>query len=568
MRTIIVFIALLLYTTLVKGAESLTSNLVNNQWTNGYSVPELTCWKGGDPNCSPGTPYIRPDGSINFSYNYTELFQARSLADALPYSGIGLMATGFQFNWRSKNGNYWDDARQDQLSAYVQMYSKSGQWIEAQSYSLNYIHDWTDFSWTGTFTKERRNSDLGTILYGFSGKDNNYWAGPYGPEIVNVSFQLRYRPDPCVVNPLHSTECPGFLAAINKPIPGILETSNYTVSMPSNSLATLSNLNTGIGIVKLNAQRDLLQIDNLDQQNTNVNKITSQAAVLMPPTPITQSNKSYSSRSQEVQSLEQEQAVYVSIPTTTIITSLPQVTKPVQKSDSQLKPDSSTDSILLDQVLITPQTNQQAFTNITSLQTVSPRSSTDQIYDSDTSTTTQFTLVKTPESVYAVVEQSQSVLPEKSTQDNTFISSLNTNQSIVINNTLEQPQVEFVKTIPVDTNIIDTPTNNIANALIDRTNPLNDMLNGQQMVQSGPVFTGPAVKSDTADNDLAGGVSISQIARVPTGFDVYTNLVIREIAFYQPREIYRGQRTVDNVRALQNLRSDRLHEQMINQQWR
>jgi hypothetical protein len=55
---------------------------------------------------------------------------------------------------------------------------------------------------------------------------------------------------------------------------------------------------------------------------------------------------------------------------------------------------------------------------------------------------------------------------------------------------------------------------------------------------------------------------------VPAGFDVYTNLAIREIAFYQPKEIYREQRTVDNVKALQNLRSDRLHEQMINQQWR
>jgi hypothetical protein len=95
------------------------------------------------------------------------------------------------------------------------------------------------------------------------------------------------------------------------------------------------------------------------------------------------------------------------------------------------------------------------------------------------------------------------------------------------------------------------------------------MLNGQQqMAQSGPVFAGPAVKSNTADNDLAGGVSISQIARVPAGFDVYTNLAMREIAFYQPREIYRGQRTVDNVRALRSLGQDARHQEMIDQQYR
>jgi len=96
-----------------------TGNLVDSTWTNGYSVPELTCWgnEQGTTNCSPGgIPYVRPSGAINFSYSFTELHQARAMADVLPYSGFGLMVTGFQFNWMSKNGNYWDDARQDQLS--------------------------------------------------------------------------------------------------------------------------------------------------------------------------------------------------------------------------------------------------------------------------------------------------------------------------------------------------------------------------------------------------------------------------------------------------------------------
>ena len=68
--------------------------------------------------------------------------------------------------------------------------------------------------------------------------------------------------------------------------------------------------------------------------------------------------------------------------------------------------------------------------------------------------------------------------------------------------------------------------------------------------------------------DIAGGVTISQIARVPAGFDVYQNLAIREIAFYQPREIYRGQRTVDNVRALRSLGQDARHQEMVDQQYR
>jgi hypothetical protein len=128
--------------------------------------------------------------------------------------------------------------------------------------------------------------------------------------------------------------------------------------------------------------------------------------------------------------------------------------------------------------------------------------------------------------------------------------------------------VEPIRAAALETSTADSPSNLVALALIDRTNPLNDALNGRQpFVLATAVFAGPSVKPNTQDNDLASGVSISQIARVPAGFDVYQNLAIREIAFYQPREIYRGQRTVDNVRALRSLGQDAKHQQMIDQQY-
>lgn len=233
------FICVILLFGAVYAQVSYTGNLNTNNWSNGYPVNSLDCWKGGDPNCSPGTPYVRPDGNINFSYAATELYQARALADILPNSGTGLMVTGFQYNWRSKNGNGWDDGRLDTLQAYVQMYSKSGQWIESQTYGLNFLHEWTDFSWSGTFSKERRGSDLGTILYGFYGKDNNYWMGPYGPEVTNVSFSLRYQPDPCVVNPLYSPQCPKFSETINS-----MSQLSPVVTSTINTLATSSSPET------------------------------------------------------------------------------------------------------------------------------------------------------------------------------------------------------------------------------------------------------------------------------------------------------------------------------------
>ncbi len=446
--------------------SSLTGNIVTNTWTNGHPVSELTCWKGGDPNCSPGgRPYVTPTG-INFSYTHTELFQARAIADVLPYSGAGIIVTGFQFDWRSKNGNYWDDARQDQLSAYVQMYSKSGKWIEAQSYDLNFIHNWTDFSWSGTFSKERRGGDLGTILYGFVGKDNNYWVGPYGPEITNVNFQLRYQSDPCVVNPLHSTECPGFMAAITKPIPGVSE--NIVTQVNSNTYSF--SVSVAMNSVKLNTQRDNSILEFIADQFVSTTQNTTTTTII-PNLNITNSVNKSANHANDLQKIQQEQtSTVVDILSSDIIT-------PVQL----------------------PQIPKQPF--------------------------------------------------------------------IVTPITSEQPNVEFVRTPQVEMVTVEQSSNIIANALLDRTNPLNNILNDIQIPQSSPVLAGPAVKTNTADNDLAGAISIGQIARVPVGFDSYQNLAIREIAFYQPREIYRGQRTVDNVRALRSLGQDARHQEMVNQQY-
>jgi len=628
-RGFIVFLVIIFcgWIVVAHGAEvSNTGNLVNNNWSNGYQVPELTCWgnEQGTTNCSPGgRPYVRPDGQINFSYTFTELYQARAIADVLPNSGTGLMATGFQFNWRSKNGNGWDDGRLDQLSAYVQVYNKGGQWIEAQTYNLNFIHNWTDFSWSGNFTKERRGSDLGTILYGFSGKDNNYWVGPYGPEITNVSFSLRYQSDPCVVNPLHSTECPGFLAAINKPIPGVAEsTASYSLTTTQSSSTTSSaSMNTAMSVIKLNAQRDLAVAETAVEQATSTttteNRLlsagnsgtqltgqarqrttsssldtgqsvneqdsgsmsnnTTQTIALTSTAPGSSAATRTTVRSQDIQTSGQEQEQAFTSPTTAAVAvsvpiQLPQGSRSVQRADSQARSDTVVEGLSMDQMLAPPQINQQlATTTISSLPSTPNRTNTtSQTQDIDISTRVEIAIVRMPEPIQVQEGQSQSTLPERAPQENSTIVMPTIIQPIVPAPVMpESPQIELVRPPQMETIAVDTPSNSIGNALIDRTNPLNNMLSGQQQIaQSGPVFAGPAVKSNTADNDLASGVSISQIARVPAGFDVYTNLAIREIAFYQPREIYRGQRTIDNVRALRSLGQDAKHQEMVDQQYR
>jgi hypothetical protein len=654
-----------------------TGNLVGSTWTNGYSVPELTCWgdERGSNNCSPGgIPYVRPGGAINFSYSFTELHQVRAMADALPYSGAGLMVTGFQFNWTSKNGNHWDDARQDQLSAYVQMYSKGGQWIENKSYNLNFIHDWTNFAWTGTFSKERRGEDLGTILYGFMGRDNNYWLGPYGPEIMNVSFSLRYQPDPCVTNPLHSTDCPGFLKAIASPayqaqessaaitpiVTATISSTTPAMSLPAmtssivkltarqeqvaqeteqagtsslgmanknaNSLAEISLPTMSTAAARLNSRQEqfAVETETAGTSTGTANKNANSQNEIGLPTVSTASVKSNSRQEQSSQETDQtvvtsgpglssfmslgtqatapitvarvrtgssdstdsavtrdsaiEQTVVTQTATTgTLAQNISNQTRSNQARDTSTRSDTASETVTLDQSLIAmPQTTSTTTVVTVSTLPVQPRSTTSIVTtDNDTAASTQISLFRAPEPI---------VISQPDTQTNYSMvepARINTdpqpvNIPVQVLAAPSQPApvqetasvAEPVRAPTVEIPAVDGQSSTVAAALIDRTNPLNDAVNGQQLPTQTAVFAGPAVKPNTQDNDIAGGVTISQIARVPAGFDVYQNLAIREIAFYQPREIYRGQRTVDNVRALRSLGQDAKHQEMVDQQYR
>jgi hypothetical protein len=76
-----------------------------------------------------------------------------------------------------------------------------------------------------------------------------------------------------------------------------------------------------------------------------------------------------------------------------------------------------------------------------------------------------------------------------------------------------------------------------------------------------------AVNKNSQPNEVAGRVDIAVIATQPQGYQSYS-AIMPDVAFYAPREIYRNQRTVDNARALRQLSSDRLHQDLVNLQYK
>ena len=232
--------------------DSTTGNLINfsgtptdttGNWVNGVYVNQVGCFGGNTPgNCGPN-PNVQTGGNINFSYGQVDLHQIVNINRALAAGGTGVQLSGFNFGFMAKNGNGWDDGRQDYLSAYVKFFNSGGGLAANYDYTsqTDRKYNWTQFNFSETFANPTAATNYSNAQVGFVGRDNNYWAGPYGPEIYNVSFSLKYRVDPCSTNPAYSSTCAGFGDVINSK-------NLLNSSVGGGSLNQVFAVNTALGL--------------------------------------------------------------------------------------------------------------------------------------------------------------------------------------------------------------------------------------------------------------------------------------------------------------------------------
>jgi hypothetical protein len=100
---------------------------------------------------------------------------------------------------------------------------------------------------------------------------------------------------------------------------------------------------------------------------------------------------------------------------------------------------------------------------------------------------------------------------------------------------------------------------------------LNDSIEERSVVQNTNTQEQKTetVNRNVQPNELAGVVDIAKMAIQPAGYQAYSVMML-DVAFYAPKEIYKNQKTVDNVRLLRGLTggSDRLHQEMVDQQFK
>lgn len=102
------------------------------------------------------------------------------------------------------------------------------------------------------------------------------------------------------------------------------------------------------------------------------------------------------------------------------------------------------------------------------------------------------------------------------------------------------------------------------------TNEQTEIVDAQPMAteqQETVASTGPSVRRGGRVEGMEGGADMEALSKPPADFNSYLAAQMQDAQFYASREIYRNQQNVDNARAFRALGSDRLHQQMVDQQW-
>ena len=575
-----------------------TGNLTNftNQatgttstWQNAGTIGEqLTCWApGGQGYCGP-LPRVAAWGTgsniINFSYGLTDLNQVVNIKNALPNSGTGLQVNGFNFSFQAKNGNGWDNGQQDYLMAYVNIYNNTNSKVlEAYNYDLNSRYNWTQFSYSETFKSAYGAPDLGNAQYGFIGKDNNFWVGPYGPEITAVNFSLKYSVDPCVNNPLYSTSCRGYndaLAKLAPPPPAVADAppppedgsppppppgsepppgsppppgpgNNPNSPPPPGSQPQGGGQQSKPGETKTasdsKAGPSLGSV--LSMISSNQARIGNEAKAVV------QAAESATAKD-ALQAQEQAESVAasaVSQSTSTTATASNTSTASSSQSQSSTGPMSGATQTNVGkvEVLKSNTSTQTTDTNSTSVATFTVevlKPATQPTPTNDTASTTSVAMVNN-NYVQPSIENITGLQTMNTSSEISRYELFSLRSSVNSNAEIETPQLEGIK----------IGTRSVLNDAIEERPVVQNTNTQEQKTET--------VNRNVQPNELAGGVDITRMATQPAGYQAYS-VMMPDVAFYAPKEIYKNQVNVDNVRLLRGLGSDRLHQEMVNQQYK
>jgi hypothetical protein len=618
-------VLLSLHCSVSKAQDYTTGNLINNNSWSGvtYGSHPYNCCTGG-----AGALYENSTGVIHFSYGQANVNQSIGIQSALANSGTGVTVTGYNYTYDIRNMNGWagGQAGTDTLTATVRMTSSTGSTLDQIINTHNTQFDWTTFSGSRTLTSAAALASTGNLSISFSGKDSGFWAGYYGPQVRNVGLSLNYGVDPCATNPAYSTSCAGFSSVVETvnrvPNPSALISWNGYIDNSFAIQTALSQGGSGLLVHGFNygytansggpycAFWVLVCFDNRNpyaQVNVNITSSTGQSLYSVTRTyqNIDSTNFSYQYRFSSSQTLSSlgnfgfdayamdnasvsnMWATILYTPDQCIVNPLSSTTCPgynaayaasIATSSSSSTPTvtyntaSGYTSLTLapDSTRTDPTVQNAGGVELTTTGIISALDNVPQVVkdakeenkkqQTKTTSTANATSIALS-SVAKSKEREQSII--KNIQEQILSQSISEQQSIIESVLREQMSVQK-KSESGSTENISINSSLTQGSTISNTIQSNVIRPSDTSTQN----SGPSVNKNTQPNQAAGNVDIAAIAQTPQGFELYMN-GMKDGQFYAPKEIYKGQRTVDNARAERflNGKSDVLHQMMIEQQY-
>lgn len=180
-----------------------TSNLIQNSWANtvtGNYTPGGT--SGGNR-----AAYNPQTQTILFGYTQQIVNQEIRLRETLQGSHLRLYGYNYSFQYMNSEFN------RGFVSFSVDLKDQFGFSKQKDSYTLNQTNGWETVSGKRNYSSPFNLDLVDRFDVSFSGKDDRYWAGYYGPQVRNVSLNAMYVVDECAVNPLYASTCPNYQQA-------------------------------------------------------------------------------------------------------------------------------------------------------------------------------------------------------------------------------------------------------------------------------------------------------------------------------------------------------------------
>ena len=598
-------------------STSTTGNLINygtsptdttSIWNNGVYVNQLGCFGGnsGTGYCGPN-PNVQTSGNINFSYGQVNLNQIVNINTALAAAGTGLQLNGFNFGFMAKNGNGWDDGRQDYLSAYVKLNGTNGTTLATYDYTdqTNRRYNWSQFNFSETFATPYTASKLSTAQVGFVGRDNNFWAGPYGPEIYNVNFSLTYSvkpaappvvpappayappapapaaPPPAEASPALAQASPQQQAQQPAPAPPPPQqdaNQNPSVAQdnpaqpgpapagppptspqpaggpPQTATASASSSSAPSGGGSAGPSKLAMSVVRSAQAN---DRATQAQAVQNAAKAFEATQQSSQTASNAAVSMNQEMSANSATAAAQFSSQTTQASQQTSNQSGQGPQQSQQSTTQQQQASRSAQTTQQ--TQGTSQQQTFDSSVTSSVALRAPVITTVDAPVQSSSGTGLIVNRNPFAYNPLITNTNNT-STLPPTPPPVYQSRLQDRGVE-----------LDMPMVASFSGVGKAGNPLSELIMQQrfEMLQGNVEQQSSGVNRNVLPNELAGSIDLASMASIPVGFSAYS-VVLKDAAFYEPKEVYKNQRTVDNVRVLRGLTggSDALHQRMIDLQYK